>query len=763
MVEFSYHASDILGVLTIVVAAVYFLLGIDDIIFDFMFWLRQIRRSFDRHKYPKLTIEKLRAKPEQRIAIMIPCWHEHQVVERMLEFATTTLEYRRYDIFVGVYPNDEETLAAVRAAASRHSQVKPVVNPLPGPTTKAQNLNAIFAEIERTEGKDAYEIMVLHDTEDVIHPLSLKMYNFLMPQRQMIQLPVLPLERPTFEWTSWTYADEFAENHQKDMIIREAIGSFVPSAGVGCAFSRPALEIISVTAEDVFPSQTLTEDYQTGLRLKLRGLSTIFVSQQISLRRGQKFQTAASYIATRAYFPDNLDAAVRQKARWVVGICFEAWQATGWVGNFAMRYALYRDRKSVASNVFALFGYAVLICVVPMLIWHAIDSRIVPPHVGNNHYIWVLLDLVLFMTLWRLAQKAYFVASLYGPWQGILATIRPPWGAVINGLATIRAIALFTNAFRDKRKVVWAKTDHEFPSDGVLGEFRRQLGQVLLENNKIDQSSLDSALSQKQSGERLGDTLVRLGMVSERDVINAIADQSGAASGVDNDLIPTAEALTKLPFEVAQDNGWLPLTVRGQILEVAVNTIPTRDELETIEYLSHLRVEPHVVERRRLDAAIARAYRFGDNERAKPIGVYLVDGGFIDRQTLDGYLQVADPAGRRLLERITDDGHLDDAALMGVVTRYFDVKVHDQEITAGPVDNATLIEAEDLFAQHPGLALAMVGGSVAMLSAIPLDATVIDAMHKKFGAVSSMIATRSHVLQLREGIDKRRKHLMVIR
>ena len=25
----------------------------------------------------------------------------------MLEFATTSLEYRRYDIFVGVYPNDE--------------------------------------------------------------------------------------------------------------------------------------------------------------------------------------------------------------------------------------------------------------------------------------------------------------------------------------------------------------------------------------------------------------------------------------------------------------------------------------------------------------------------------------------------------------------------------------------------------------------------------------------------------------------------------
>ena len=763
MVEFSYRASEILGVLTVVVAVVYFLLGIDDLVFDMMFWVRTIGRALEPHKFPKLTIEKLRAKTEQRIAIMIPCWHEFEVVEQMLEFATTTLEYQRYDIFVGVYPNDDETVAAVRRAAARHSQVKPVINPLPGPTTKAQNLNAIFAEIERTEGDEPYQIMVLHDTEDVIHPLSLKMYNYLMPQRQMIQLPVLPLERPPFEWTSWTYADEFAENHQKDMIIREAMGSFVPSAGVGCAFSRPALEIVSVTAEDVFPSHTLTEDYQTGLRLKLRGLSTIFVSQQLSLRRGAKYSTAASYIATRAYFPDNLKAAVHQKARWVVGICFEAWQETGWVGNFAMRYALYRDRKSVAANVFALFGYAVLAGVVPLLIWHAVDSRIVAPHVGNNRFIWALLDLVLAMTLWRLVQKAYFVSSMYGPLQGLLAAIRPPWGAVINGLATIRAIALFTNATVEKRTVVWSKTAHSFPSEGVLGEFRRQLGQVLVEQNKLDEAELETALAQKQSGERLGDTLVRLGMVSERDVIAAIADQSGVASGVDNDLIPTAEALSRLPFEVAQDNGWLPLVVRDKILELAVNSVPTRDEIDAIEYLSKLRVEPHVVERRRLDAAIARAYRYGDNVRAKPIGVFLVDEGYISRDALDAYLQTPDPAGRRLLERITDDNLLNDEQLKGIVSKYFDVHVHDEQLEWKLPDTPTLVAAEDLFKAHPGFSLVRENDMLLMLSAIPMDSSLVDAVHQRFGAVTSKVATRTQVEAARQRIDDRRQHLLIVR
>ncbi len=267
------------------------------------------------------------------------------------------------------------------------------------------------------------------------------------------------------------------------------------------------------------------------------------------------------------------------------------------------------------------------------------------------------------MTLWRLVQKAYFVASMYGPLQGLLAVIRPPWGSVINGLATLRAIALFTHATREKRTVVWSKTEHSFPSEGVFGEFRRQLGQVLVEQNKLDESELSRALEQKKSGERLGDTLVRLGIVSERDVIDAIADQSGVASGVDNDLVPTPDALGRLPFEVAQDNCWLPLHVRGNILDLAVNQVPSRDEIDVIEYLSKLRVEPLVVERRRLDAAIARAYRFGDDPRAKPIGVYSSTAAISIGPPWIPILQTPDPAGRRLLERITDDGRLDDDAL----------------------------------------------------------------------------------------------------
>jgi hypothetical protein len=248
-------------------------------------------------------------------------------------------------------------------------------------------------------------------------------------------------------------------------------------------------------------------------------------------------------------------------------------------------------------------------------------------------------------------------------------------------------------------------------------------------------------------------------MVSERDIVAAIADQSGVASAVDDDLVPSTEALTHLPFEVAQDNSWLPLRVRGKILDLAVNTVPSRREINMIESLSRLRVEPHVVERARLEAAIARAYRFGDDARAKPIGVYLVDAGFIDRATLDAFLAKPDPAGRRLLERIVDDELLDDEALTRVVSNYFDVKVHGEDLHATIADDKTLVAAQDLLHAHPGLVLVEHAGALTQLSAIPMDSSVVGAVHARFGPASSMVATRSHVRALRESTDRRLEQL----
>jgi general secretion pathway protein E len=55
-----------------------------------------------------------------------------------------------------------------------------------------------------------------------------------------------------------------------------------------------------------------------------------------------------------------------------------------------------------------------------------------------------------------------------------------------------------------------------------------RLGEILVERRGLSSEDLDRALRlQKESGERIGTMLVRLGMISERDLACALAEQLG--------------------------------------------------------------------------------------------------------------------------------------------------------------------------------------------------------------------------------------------
>jgi len=354
-------------------------------------------------------------------------------------------------------------VACVQAVAEEYPQVHPIINTQRGPTTKTQNLNSVYTGMRWHEGDDPYKIIVLHDAEDLIHPLSLKVYNHLIPRKNMVQIPVFPLEVKTRRLVAWTYADEFAEHQLKDIILREALHSFVPSAGVGCGFERRALERISISPESLFPTKTLTEDYEIGMRLSLAGFSTIHAQIEDFDRSPRK-----RYVATRSYFPRSFSAATRQKSRWIAGICLQSWQTLGWRGNLATLYALYRDRKGLIINPATLVGYLITAVVLVLYGLNALDPDFVAPTINHRvPFVNWIVDTVLILTLLRIVQRAFFVSRLYGVRQGLLSIVRQPVGAIVNAVATLRATSLFTKSLVKRQEMRWQKTEHEFPHDAV--------------------------------------------------------------------------------------------------------------------------------------------------------------------------------------------------------------------------------------------------------------------------------------------------------
>lgn len=456
--------------LLVFVALVFLASSLDDLFIDVCYFVRAAWRGLTRRKYVRtLSERRLLAEPQQPIAVLIPAWDESAVIRPMLTNVLRSVNYENFHVFVGTYPNDPDTMREVEAVRRHFPNVHRIDVGAPGPTNKAHCLNQVWrgiGEHERRHGIE-FQIFVMHDCEDVIDPLAFRLLNHLIPRKDMVQLPVLPLPTRWWDFTSGHYIDEFAQLHYKDLLVREALDGSVPAAGVGCGFSRRAfLSMAASRDQELFSTRSLTEDYDFGFRLKTLGMRQIFARCRIVRDADPAGDGRAEMVCIREYFPSRFRAAVRQKSRWVLGIALQGWREFGWMGGLVTRYMLYRDRKSLLTNVVNVLGYAVVAAVVGA--WAADrfypEGYRFPPLVQQGEWLWWVLVANGALLLGRLALRAWCVGRLFGPVQALLSVPRAVWGNFINFFATLRAVRQFTRSLLSGRAVAWDKTAHRYPT-----------------------------------------------------------------------------------------------------------------------------------------------------------------------------------------------------------------------------------------------------------------------------------------------------------
>lgn len=424
--------------------------GLDDLYVDYL-WLRAWRRARKAGRSP------LPDTPDARVAILIPCWREADVIGAMLERTLDSIDYSNYAIWVGVYPNDLECQSVIRTVMEKDDRVRMAVSPRPGPTTKADCLNQTLAAIWQHElaTGDFHEIFVLHDAEDIVPAEELRQANRTCRWYDMAQFPVFPLPTPPWELTHGVYCDEFAESHSRDLPARSGGGGFVPSAGVGTALRRDALDQCRIFGgHKPFDPGSLTEDYVLGLRLQAMGFSQTF---------------AAGGAATREYFPRSFASAVRQRTRWVIGNCLQAWERHGWPAG--QRYWLWRDRKGLLNHPLALLTN--LLFLYGLAGWAPASWAGRPWALGadiaGSPWLPALLWGNAALLVWRQSIRALCVGRIYGWMHGLTVPLRAPWANWINAAAALRAIAVFLRAKILRRPLSWAKTHHVFPETPTYG------------------------------------------------------------------------------------------------------------------------------------------------------------------------------------------------------------------------------------------------------------------------------------------------------
>lgn len=146
-----FAASEIAMHETALFAAIGFLLlGLGDIAIDLIWIGRALRRRLLAERWNPVCAESL-APPSRpgRIAIFLPAWDEAEVIAAMLAHARAALGERDWRLYVGCYPNDPATIAATRPFAGE--RIRLVVNPAPGPTSKADCLNRLWEAMSADE------------------------------------------------------------------------------------------------------------------------------------------------------------------------------------------------------------------------------------------------------------------------------------------------------------------------------------------------------------------------------------------------------------------------------------------------------------------------------------------------------------------------------------------------------------------------------------------------------------------------------------
>jgi len=435
--------------------------GLDDLLLDLLYLLRKVWRDLTVYtRFPRMSARDL---PEPGaagpIAVFVPAWQESAVIGPMLRRCLSLWAKEDVRIFVGVYPNDPDTVRVVAGVAEGegHNKIQLVTHSRPGPTTKGDCLNQLWLALKAWEAKQGREALaiVLHDAEDVVHGDALRLIGLLSPRFALVQLPVLPLVSARSRWVSGHYVDEFSEAHAKSLLVREALGAALPSAGVGCAFNRTALGLIAqARGERPFDSISLTEDYELGLRIGEQGGRGILVRMR---------DASGELIATREYFPDTFNAAVRQKARWMIGIALAGWDRLGWAGGWREGWMRLRDRRAALAALILAAAYLgfLLSAVVVLVAWFTGTAQ---PSVSPILPWLLVINFILLV--WRLLVRMGFVWQAYGAVEALRSIPRTVVGNFIALFAAQRAVFTYVRHLRGA-PLGWDKTVHRFPDEAT--------------------------------------------------------------------------------------------------------------------------------------------------------------------------------------------------------------------------------------------------------------------------------------------------------
>src|SRR6266540_463167 len=147
-------------------------------------------------------------------------------------------------------------------------------------------------------------------------------------------------------------------------------------------------------------------------------------------------------------------------------------------------------------------------------------------------------------------------------------------------------------------------------ADPKLGQpVSRRLGDLLVREGLIDNEQLARALQeQKGSSDKLGGILVKLNFVTEDKLIAFLSRQYGIQSITLSQLDIDPEVLKLVPEQIARKYEVLPIKRQGNQITLAMADPTNVFALDDVGFMTNLQVVPVVASQAAIRAAVDRCY-----------------------------------------------------------------------------------------------------------------------------------------------------------
>ncbi len=142
-----------------------------------------------------------------------------------------------------------------------------------------------------------------------------------------------------------------------------------------------------------------------------------------------------------------------------------------------------------------------------------------------------------------------------------------------------------------------------------MAKARGDFTDVLVKKGILGDDQITEAKAlQQQTGAKLQDALVKLGYVSQEEVMAAIAEHSGLKSVTLTDMTIPPAIIEMVPESVARENVIIPLTEDGGMLQIVMSDPSDYETVTKLQFILNKEIQPVLAPKEQIVEAINRHY-----------------------------------------------------------------------------------------------------------------------------------------------------------